>query len=178
MQTLKLLIMKRFISILLASMFIIGLSLNLSAQSSEDELDQVELIKQFQGTWEWNMGKDTLTLLSFTPQNDGFLFVQENKANGEAYETFKGVIGFSNDKQMIYVAGTTRDGTLILDNGKFETKTTCTFDRYYGNTSHAAEMVQWEFLTPESCVARAKWRGDGMAWPTDWNDWGTLKKVK
>jgi len=170
--------MKRFIGILMGVMLIFGFYLNLSAQSSEDELDQVELIKQFHGTWEWNMGKDTVTVVSFTPLNNGFLFVQENKANGEPYETYKGVIGFSNDKQMIYVAGTTNDGTLILDNGKFETKTTFTVDRYYGNTSHAAQMVQWEILTPESCAARAKWRGDGMAWPADWNEWGTLKKVK
>jgi hypothetical protein len=158
-------------------MLVLGFSFNLSAQN-EEELDQVELLKQFIGTWEAEIGMDSVTVIVFTPLNNGLHFVQENKANGETYVTLKGVLGFSDDKQMIYGVATIPDGTLLFDYGRFETKTKYKVDRCFGNTSHAASMVEWEFLTPESFVGRGKWRGDGMTWTPEWNEWNTFKKVK
>lgn len=156
-----------------------GLSLNLSAQSAEEELDQVELLKQLIGTWEADIGQDSVSVIVFTPVNNGVHIVQEYKANGETYLTLKGVLGFSADKQMMYEAFIGPNGTFILDKGRFETKTKYKVDRYYGNTSHAAQMIEWELLTPESIVGRGKWRGDGMTWTPEWNEWGTtFKKVK
>ena len=93
--------MRKSINICLCLALAFSLSLNISAQSTEKELDQVELLKQLIGTWEADIGKDSVSVLVFTPLNNGLHFVQENKANGEVYMTLKGILGFSNDKQMI-----------------------------------------------------------------------------
>lgn len=170
--------MKRLISIFLGLILMLGLSLNLSAQSTGEELDQVELLKQFIGTWEADIGKDSVSVVVFTPLNNGLLFEQQFKANGETYLSLKGVYGFSDDKQMIYDFFLNSNGTFVMDKGRFDTKTKLKVDRYYGNTSHAAQMIEWELLTPESVVGRGKWRGNGMTWPPEWNEWSTFKKVK
>jgi len=170
--------MKKSISVLLCLSLLSILSLNLYSQSAEEELDQVELVKHFIGTWEADLGKDTISVIVFTPLNSGLHVVQEFKANGKAYVSIKGVWGFSDDKQMLYGVFVSSDGTIVLDKGRFETKTKFRVDRYYGNTSHAAQMIEWEFLTPESIGGRGKWRGDGMTWSPEWNEWSTFKKVE
>ena len=78
---------------------------------------------------------------------------------------------------MILAAAPAPDGTMIIDYGKFETKNKYKNDRYFGNTSHVSQMLEWEFLTPGSFVIRAKWRGNGMTWPEDWVEWFTFNKI-
>jgi hypothetical protein len=51
--------MKKTISTFLGLMLFVVFSLYTSAQSANEELDQVELMKQFIGTWECEIGKDT-----------------------------------------------------------------------------------------------------------------------
>ncbi|MCK5367326.1 MAG: hypothetical protein KAQ62_02210 [Cyclobacteriaceae bacterium] len=169
--------MRKSINICLFLALAFSLSLNISAQSTEKELDQVELMKQFIGTWEAETGKDSVTVLLFTPINNGLHILQEDKANEETYVTYKGVFGLSDDKQMIFGAAPAPDGTMIIDYGKFETKNKYKIDRYLGNTSHVAQMLEWEFLTPGSFVIRAKWRGNGMTWSEDWVEWFTFNKI-
>ena len=151
--------------------------MGINAQSSEKELDQAELMKQLLGTWEAETGKDSVTVLLFTPVNNGLHILQEDKANGTTYATYQGVFGLSDDKEMIISAAIIPDGTMIIDYGKFETKNKYNIDRYLGNTSHVAVMLEWEFLTPGSFVVRAKWRGNGMTWPEDWVEWFTFNKI-
>ena len=169
--------MRKSISLLLCISLFFCFSLKLSAQSIEEELDQAELLKQFIGTWEAETGKDSVSVLLFTPINNGLHVLQEDKANGETYVTYKGVFGLSDDKQMILGAAPAPDGTMIIDYGKFETKNKYKNDRYFGNTSHVSQMLEWEFLTPGSFVIRAKWRGIGMTWPKDWVERFTFNKI-
>jgi hypothetical protein len=169
--------MRKSISLLLCLSLLSCLSLKLHSQSAEEELDQVELLKQFIGTWEAETGKDSVSVLLFTPINNGLHVLQEDKANGETYVTYRGVFGLSDDKQMILAAALAPDGTMIIDYGKFETKNKYKNDRYFGNTSHVSQMLEWEFLTPGSFVIRGKGRGNGMTWPEDWVEWFTFNKI-
>ena len=169
--------MKNSISLLLCFALLSCFSLNLYPQSAEKKLDQVALLKQFIGTWEAEIGKDSVVVLIFTPLNNGLHVVQENKANGEAYLTYKGVFGLSNDKEMIIAAAIAPNGTMILDFGKFVDEDKYVIDRHFGNTAHVASLLEWEFITTESFVIRAKVRGNGMTWPNDWIDWFTFNKI-
>ena len=156
---------------------IFGLSLNLSAQSNEKELDQAELLKQFIGTWQAESGKDSVLVIEFTPQFKGLYAVQENKADGKTYATYKGVIGLSDSKEMTIGAFIDNDGTMIFDIGKFVTKNKYASERYFGNVTHAATSLEWELTTPETFVARFKWRGKGMTWPCDWGWDITFRRI-
>ena len=165
-----------FISICILLAF--GLLHSLSAKSNEKELDQAELMKQFIGTWDSEVGGDTVISLRISPHNNGMYIVQENKANGNTFFTLKQVIGFSDDKKMFIATFTAADGTAIIDLGKFVTKNKYVSDRYLGNICHANGQGVWEFTTPESFSVRFRWRGNKMIWLDDWTTWTTFKKIK
>jgi hypothetical protein len=169
--------MKKSIVLHLALMLMFGLSLNLSAQSVEEELDQAELIKQLLGTWEAEIGKDSIIVLTFTSFNNGIELFQENKANGVTYVSYNGIFGFSVDKKMIFASAVAPNGTMINDVGRFVEKDKYVIERYFGNKIHIGSMLEWEFIDDESFVIRAKQRGNGMSWPDDWVEWFTFKKI-
>ena len=169
--------MRKSISLLLCLSLLSCLSLKLYSQSSDEKLNQAELLKQFLGTWEAEIGKDSVAVLQCTPLNNGFLVVQEDKANGTTYATYQGVFGLSDDKEMIIAAAITPNGMMIIDFGRFVEKDKYVIDRYLGNTTHVANHLEWEFSTPESFIVRSKWRGNGMTWPEEWSNWFTFNKI-
>jgi hypothetical protein len=170
-------IMRKATSILLSLSLLSCLSLNLLSQSSDEKLDQAELFKQFIGTWEADNGKDSVVIIKCIPSNNGIHFVQEDKANGITYSTYQGLLGLSDDKEMIIATAIALNGTMIMDFGKFVEKNKYVVDRYFGNTTHVAMLMEWEFSTPESFVIRTKWRGNGMTFPEDWSPWFTFNKI-
>lgn len=169
--------MRKSISLLLCLALLSCLSLKLYSQSSDEKLNQAELLKQFLGTWEADIGKDSVVALQFTTLNNGLLIVQEDKANGIPYVTYQGIIGLSDDKEMIIATAITPNGMMIIDFGKFVEKDKYVIDRYLGNTTHVAYQMEWEFSTPESFIVRSKWRGNGMTWPEEWSYWFTFNKT-
>lgn len=169
--------MKKSISLLLCFSFLLCLSLKLYPQSAEEKLDQAELVKQFIGTWEREIGKDSVITIKCTPLNNGIHVIQENKANGNTFGIYQGVSGLSDNKEMLIGAFIADDGTTIFDFGKFVAKNKYVVERHIGNITHAAALLEWEFPTTESFVVRSKWRGEGMTWPDDWNQGATFRKI-
>ena len=51
-------IMKKIMTLCISGFIALGFSMSLNAQSSEQDLDQVELMKQLIGTWEVESGVD------------------------------------------------------------------------------------------------------------------------
>lgn len=168
--------MRKSINICLCLALAFSLSLNISAQSTEKELDQVELMKQWIGTWESEIGDDSVSIFKCTPLNNGLHLIQEEKSNGNTYATYRGVAGFSDDKNMILMSFLTPSGTALLDVGKFVEKNKYIADRYFGDITHATNQLMVEF-SPESVTARWKWRGKGMNWPKEWSPGMTYKKI-
>jgi hypothetical protein len=148
----------------------------LFAQSSEVELNQAELMKQWIGTWEMEIGEDSVSIMTVTSFNNGLYFTQEEKADGNPYQTWKGFLGLSDDKEMIISSALTLNGVTFFDLGKFVEKNKYIADRYFGNLTHAASQLMIEFA-PESITARFKWRGQGMMWPEEWGPAMTFKKI-
>ena len=168
--------MKNLISICFCLALAFSLSLNTSAQSTEKKLDQAELMKQWIGTWEMEIGGDSVMVMKVTPHNNGIFFIQEEKVNGNVYNSWKGSTGLSADKNMIMGSALTSNGILFIDIGKFVEEDKFISDRYVGNTTHAASQVMIKFSN-ESLTARFKWRGEGMNWPDEWGPKMTFKKL-
>ena len=170
--------MKNFISLLLASMFIIGLSFNLSAQSNEEELDQLELLKQFEGTWKAETGEDSAVVITYEPIGNGFLLTQENMANGDIYLRAKAIMGVSNDKKTIIVSSVTQDGEVAFNYGKFVSDKKSVFEFYVENVRHPFNIQEFDFQSPDAFTVRGKYRGEKMTWDANWWDTATFHRVK
>lgn len=171
--------MKKINPLFMSGIMALCFSLSVAAQSSDKTLDQAESVKQFIGTWEAELGEDTITTIKWTPlnMNNGLDVIQEFKANGNVFATSKVIIGLSEDKEMLINAIILTDGTICIDYGKFVSKKKYIIERYMGNTIHAISHLEFEFLTPESFVLRGKWRGNGMTWPDNWLWENTFRKI-
>jgi hypothetical protein len=165
--------MKRTFNIFLCLSLLCGVSLTLTAQSDEEELDQVMLMKQFIGTWEAEVAEDTLVILKFVPYGDALMFTQENKRNGETSSSGRMILGFSQDKKTIIAAGIGKDGLMEIDYGKFVSVKKYLAERYLDNLKHPVIIHEFEFKSPESFTVNAKWRGEKMTWDVEWmgEDW-------
>ena len=168
--------MRKSINICLCTALAFCFSLNISAQSTEKELDQAELMKQWIGNWVMEMGGDSTFVMKTTAFNNGNHFVQEQKVNGNVVATWKGTSGLSADKNMIMSSALDLNGILFIDMGKFVEKHTFIADRYFGNTTHAAAQLMVKF-PPEAITVQFKWRGEGMNWPNEWGPKMIFKKI-
>ena len=169
--------MRKTISLLVCFSLLSCLSLHLNAQSAEEELNQLELLKKFIGTWEAEIGEDSTVVLIITTTNHGLKILQEDKVDGETYLSYNGIFGVSNDQKSIIASAVAPNGTMILDIGKFVDKDTYVVERYFGNTTHSSNMLEWKFITDDSFAIRAIWRGNGITWPDDWEEWFTFRKI-
>ena len=170
--------MKRILNIMLSLLIFFSTSLCVSSQSSQKDLDQVKLLKQFIGTWDAKIAPDTVTTIEFIQAGAGIYSIQETKAKGNTYETSIGIMGFSDDKQSIITSDLWQIGIVSQDIGKFVSDKILVLERFINDQKHARMYIEIEFLSPESWIWRAKWRGNGMTWGEDWDITATANKVK
>ena len=170
--------MRKSFKVLLSLLVFLGISLTLYAQSNEGELDQVELMKQFIGTWKAEVAKDTFLILNLTPIGGALEYSQEVMAKDVIFYTSHGIYGFSLDKKTVRFAGVDEDGFMSFDYGRFVTDKKYIAELYQDNTKHPIAIQEAEFLSSESFTTRTKWRGERMTWDIEWSDSITLNKVK
>lgn len=107
--------MKRFypfISIVLSVMLCSDL---IHAQTSKDGLNQVELMKQFIGTWENKSIKDTVYTAEFKPYGNGGLeFSLRGVTQGKVWLEMKQLWGYDKKSDKAVVAGLMKDSPNIM----------------------------------------------------------------
>ena len=107
--------MKKTSISLIPGLIILCLTAGIYAQSSESELNQTELMKQFIGTWKADRGIDTAYYWTWTPIDDNRIVYRikgELKAGGKTYRSFAGILYILPDGKKIH-------SFQIMDNGKF-----------------------------------------------------------
>jgi hypothetical protein len=90
---------------LVLSLIVFSLSFNLNAQSSEQDFDQIELMKQYIGIWVAEIGEDTTLVWKAIPMGKGYEHVLYWEAKVETYYTYKGFTGFTPDLVFIIWRG-------------------------------------------------------------------------
>jgi hypothetical protein len=138
--------------------------MNLNAQSSENDLDQVELIKQIEGTWIWEIGEDSTATVKFIPFEEGYEIVANFQARGETYSRGKGIVGFSGEDQIIVMYWLWSNGRLIGDFGKFVTGTQINWERYTADHKHVLCKYETKFINPDKFVNTWRCRGMKDTW--------------
>jgi len=136
-------------------MLLLQSSLTLIAQTTQTKLNQVELAKQFLGTWKENTGKDTIGMW------DGNLYGDVVEAH--VYMNLNGTI---HDSYLTIIAYDKRDGKLkgcnYFPNSDFATWigvfTTEKMFKVNGLDTFKPDVIWWkaefEFITPTEAIVR------------------------
>jgi len=94
-----------FISGLLLIMNLAGYG---QSQKPETLLNQAELLKQFEGTWNCEIGKDTTAIWQMIPYGSGFEAGLKYVTNGKTVREGKGLYGYDKNLDKIVEAGITK----------------------------------------------------------------------
>jgi len=147
-------------------------SLNLHAQSSEQDLDQVELMKQLVGTWTAQTGVDSTALWEVIPSGNGYEHKFTRQAKGETYLTANGIIGFAQERQTLNMYMLWPNGNILRSVGKFVSDKKSIMERFNVDHSHAYASDEITFITPDKIKYIFKYRGNSETWDdavvTEW----------
>jgi hypothetical protein len=96
--------MKTFSFTTMTVVFLLCLTIGIRAQTTQTKLDQVELLKQFLGTWKYELAKDTTIISEFTPFGtaieDNYQIVTEGKILDSGNE----LLGYDKNDDRIIIA--------------------------------------------------------------------------
>lgn len=155
--------MKKIIfSILALSIIALCFSDNVNAQSSENDLNQVELMKQFSGKWSAEAGKDSTWLWEITPFDKGYVHAFYLKVKGKTVATHigKGIIGFGDEYRNVNLFILRPNGFITRDIGGFVSDNEYIAERF--PSEHKKTVLEtWEctFISPDKFTAIRKVKG-------------------
>jgi len=139
-------------------------SMSLNAQSSEKDLDQVELMKQFVGTWVAERAEDSTLIWEVTPFAKGYECIGHWQAKGETYSTFKGFLGFAKQYELVNMFYLWPAGTFSRDLGKFVSDKKMTLERFNAVHTHVMSTIEVNFITADKHIWVFKQRGMKETW--------------
>jgi hypothetical protein len=145
--------MKKFYTLTVIAVFITLYSNGLFAQTSQAGLNQVELMKQFIGTWKNETNKDTVYTAEFKPYGNGGLeFTLRSVAQGKVWLEMKQLWGYDKKNDKIIVAGLMKDDpNLMLQATWFTAKNICKQVplEFASNPQQAGFIVEFEIKSPD-----------------------------
>lgn len=148
-------------------------SIGVTAQSSDKDLEQAELVKQFIGKWKADLKNDTVVYWKITPSDKGYLQKGKWQAKGETFTSSEGIIGFTGKNRQINMFSLWPSGMISRDLGKFVAKDKLVLERFY-NPDHTNMWAIWEltFLSPDKLKSVFKRKGAAEDWSgatvTEW----------
>jgi|WetSurSiteA1Bulk_404760.scaffolds.fasta_scaffold24121_1 hypothetical protein len=95
--------MKKFCSTTAIAVFLLLISIGIKAQTAQTKLNQVELMKQFIGTWKSDWGDGNAMILEYTPYGNGIVGNAKIESKETALDNKKYFFGYDekNDKIII-----------------------------------------------------------------------------
>ncbi len=76
--------------------FLLFISNGIQAQSTQTKLNQVELAKQFLGTWQTTFGKDTVEIWEAKPYGKAIIISVTQTVKGKKYDSYVCNIGYDD----------------------------------------------------------------------------------
>ena len=103
---------------MMAVSFFTGIT-GIQAQTNASGLDQVELIKQMHGTWQYEFAPDSFIIWQIKPYGNGFEATYQMTTGGETYSEVKQLSGFMPDRETFTTFTLFPSGGFIVFVGKF-----------------------------------------------------------
>lgn len=141
--------MKKSLKFLLSLLVFLGISLTLYAQSNEEELDQVELTKQFIGKWVTDWDEETVLTWEVIPVGRGYEVSLTWTNEDQLIRTDKGVYGFTPDGMIAMHYMWAHTGNVTCDYGKFISKNEISMKRYNTINGNVVSIFDFDFISPK-----------------------------
>lgn len=171
--------MKRTLNLLLSLLIFISFSVCGSAQSNANELDQVRLLKQYEGTWETITGEDSIMLFKIVPLGNGLIMYLDSKAQGKTYYSSVGLSGLIDENKTIVMHIMWQNGSMASEIGRFVSDTKFMAERFIdGRPNHAVLLSETEFINPDTFTVTYHGRGPNITWESLWEAKWTFTRVK
>jgi predicted alpha/beta superfamily hydrolase len=123
-------------------------------QSLPAQLDQVELMKQFIGTWKCDLGKDTILISENLPYGNGIVSNSHTKTKGKIINSVKQLYGYDEISDKFIIAELIESSPHIeICNSWFTSNTTG--ELVIVNPENARLKFKFEFKTPDTIVQSA-----------------------
>jgi hypothetical protein len=148
--------MKKIYTVTTIAVFLLLYSSGILAQTAQSGLDQVELMKQFIGTWENATNKDTVYTAEFKPYGNGGLeFTLRSVVQGKQGYEMKQLWGYDKKSDKVVVAGLMKDNpNIILQATWFTAKDRCEQVplEFASNPEKAVYKVEFKIKSPDLVV--------------------------
>jgi hypothetical protein len=88
--------MKKICLAALIEIFLLVYSIGIQAQTAETQINQLEIMKRFIGTWQTNVGTDTIEVWDCQPYGEGFIISVYRITEGQKTPYYINNVGFDS----------------------------------------------------------------------------------
>jgi hypothetical protein len=106
--------MKTFFLTTMTVVFLLCLTIGIQAQTTQTKLNQVELMKQFLGTWKGEMGKDTAFVMEIKSFYNGFESYLKTETKGKIVIEEKTIMGYDKKSDKLIESGLMNSNPYII----------------------------------------------------------------
>jgi hypothetical protein len=148
--------MKRVYAFSTGLVFILLCMSTIHAQTNQSGLNQMDLLKQFTGTWENKTNKDTLYTAEFkTFGSDGLEFTLKSVTQGKVWLEMRQLWGYDKKSDKVLIAGFAKDSpSFMLQAAWFTAKNK--FEQipyeFASNPDKAGYIVMFDLKSPDQVV--------------------------
>jgi hypothetical protein len=165
--------MKTFCLITMITVFLLLSSNGIQAQATQTKLNQVELMKQFLGTWKTEIGKDTVSMWEGKPYGKAMITNVYTVIKGSKSDSYMSCFGYDSRDDKIKGYNLITNADFVTWTGVFTTDKMFKID---GLDTYKPDIIWWkaefEFKTPTEVIVR-NFNPEGVKT----GEW-TFKKVK
>lgn len=137
-------------STLIALFFFININVT-QAQTIQTKPDQIELMKQFTGTWKCELGKDTFLITENTPFGNGMISRSRIVTKGEILDSVIQLYGYDKKADRFIIAEQIKSSPVIeICSAWFTSESTG--EIIVTNPENAPFTFKFEFKTPDIIV--------------------------
>jgi len=146
--------MKKHISIVLFSLLILFSMSKIQAQTPESKLDQVELMKQFIGTWKGEFGGNSIFMSENKPFANGIISTSNISKDGKIIESVLQLFGYDNKTDKFIIAELKESSSVIeICSAWFTSKHKG--EIVITNPENAPFNFRFEFISPDKIIQTA-----------------------
>jgi hypothetical protein len=129
-----------YLTIAIAVFLLFGYN-TIQAQTAQTKLNQMELMRQWVGTWKGNIGIDTIFICECKPFNKGFELYLKNEVNGKVVIDWKTLVGYDkkNDKLI--------EALIFGDNPEMSL-----FSMWFSSTNKCEEISLEDSTSPDKAI--------------------------